>query len=438
MIAAVSFAGLESRAVSRSLAQIAEGPEDRVEAYFERSEEVELPTGDAPLSRRARREDGFAVRLSRGERSWIASRDELSKDAFVSAVRQAARTVPQAIYSPPNFELEAFGSEPLEALESFPQRVEETIRQLDAAFAVRMRLRRHRRETLVVGSQFAADPQSEMYYSTEVVLPWGRYGALLHELSESECSAVARSLVGIFRSRRADAVEEGEQAIVLGPAATAVVLHEAVAHTLEADTLGLTGRPEAAVGLELADHSLSVLDDPSSAPASVARSFDDEGNPVVRRWLLRNGCVDQPLADAMFALESPALLAGAARRADRHSVPGPRSMHLELLPGEAEDSELLSDAVFFEQVERGRLDPRSGWFEVVFPWGRRARSGKLGSYVGRARLRARVTDLLGSVVGIGATPASAGAGWCAKGGQRLPVWATAPSIRLEGLRVVSA
>ena len=30
---------------------------------------------------------------------------------------------------------------------------------------------------------------------------------------------------------------------------------------------------------------------------------------------------------------------------------------------------------------------------------------------------------------------AAGAGWCAKGGQKLPVWATAPALRLEAVTV---
>ena len=39
--------------------------------------------------------------------------------------------------------------------------------------------------------------------------------------------------------------------MVLGPHAAAVFLHEAVAHALEVDTLGLTGRPEGALGLTM-------------------------------------------------------------------------------------------------------------------------------------------------------------------------------------------
>ncbi|HXO21103.1 MAG TPA: hypothetical protein VOA87_14405, partial [Thermoanaerobaculia bacterium] len=56
--------------------------------------------------------------------------------------------------------------------------------------------------------------------------------------------------------------------------------------------------------------------------------------------------------------------------------------------------------------------------------------------VGPCRLRGRVADLLSAVGGIGREARPAGAGWCAKGGQKLAVWATAPALRLSGAEIV--
>ena len=46
-----------------------------------------------------------------------------------------------------------------------------------------------------------------------------------------------------------------------------------------------------------------------------------------------------------------------------------------------------------------------------------------------------VSELLARVTAIGRDSQRAGAGWCAKGGLKMPVWATAPSVRVEGIRV---
>jgi hypothetical protein len=46
-----------------------------------------------------------------------------------------------------------------------------------------------------------------------------------------------------------------------------------------------------------------------------------------------------------------------------------------------------------------------------------------------------VPELLAAVTAVGADPQPAGAGWCAKGGQRRAVWATAPSLVLAAMAV---
>jgi predicted Zn-dependent protease len=224
---------------------------------------------------------------------------------------------------------------------------------------------------------------------------------------------------------------------VLGPAAAAVFLHEAVAHTLEVDTLALSGRPEAALGHRLGSPQLEVLDDPAAAPEGLSRRCDDEGRPVQRRWLLRGGAVAQLLADSRWAASSPGLEPGAARRSSRHTPPAPRSSFLQLLPGTTSFSELCSlagDGLYLPEAERGRLDPLSGAFSLRFSHGRRIRAGSLAETVGACTLRGRVADLLAEAV-VGKEVALAGAGWCAKGGQKLPVWAEAPPLLLDGVEI---
>ncbi len=226
--------------------------------------------------------------------------------------------------------------------------------------------------------------------------------------------------------------------MVLGPAAAAVLLHEAVAHSLEADTLAASGDPELAVGVRFGPEILSVLDDPGTAPEGVRRRTDDEGREVRRRWLLQGGEVRQPLADARWAMASEVLFPGAGRRGDRHVPPGPRSTHLELAPGEHGDDELLAGAeggLWVAEAERGALDPLTGVFGLDLPLARRIRGGGAAETVGPSRLSGRVADLLPAVAGIGREARQAGAGWCAKGGQKLPVWATCPALRLEGVEV---
>ena len=163
---------------------------------------------------------------------------------------------------------------------------------------------------------------------------------------------------------------------------------------------------------------------------------DDEGRPVERRWLLRDGRVEQPLADAYWAQRSSAVLPGAARRGGRLDPPAPRSSHLVLLPGDASPAEVLAgEGIWVPQIARGRLVVDTGLCRLRAPYGFRFHDGELGQALGPFTLQGQLAELLDSVEAIGSEQCQTGAGWCAKGRQRLPVWATVPAIRLGRMRV---
>jgi predicted Zn-dependent protease len=433
------FAGLDRPALARALAQLSEGSDDLVEGYLERLEVVEQPTSGGPPGGCRWREEGLAVRICRGDRVWAASRDRLDGAAFVDAARQVARAHPRAALPPPPIDPDPWPAPArVPELEDFPRQVDRLLRERRVAFPYKLALRRHQRDLQLLGPQLVPAPERETFYSFRAELAAGTVGGLLVELGAAAAEAVAGRLADAFRARDAAAPEPGPATVVLGPGAAAILLHEAVAHALEADTLAAAGSPEAVRGLRLSEHPLDVLDDPGGAPHAVRRRTDDEGVPVVPRWLLRRGVVDQALADQRWARRYPSLSPGAARRSDRHRLPGPRSSYLRLLPGEGTLEEILGQAgegLYLPEATRGRLDPATGAFALELDHGRRIRDGALREPLGRCVLRGRLADLLGQVRGVAGTAVVAGAGWCAKGGQKLPVFAAAPAVWLAGVEV---
>jgi len=431
-------APFEPAAIARLLAQIADQPEDRAEAFFEHRYERHFPPEDEALAPRVLMDEGFAVRLVRGGRAWQASRDGFSPAAFVEAARQVARAQPRAALVEPALPEPAVWREPDGPWREFPRWVERALRAEHVAFPLRLACRQHARDIQVVGRHLVSEPQRERFASAIADLPWGRCGLPAPELTPAVAQELAGRLAARFRARFAASPASGPALLVLAPDAAAVLLHEAVAHALEVDILAQSGNPEAAVGVRFGAESLNVLDSPGTAPEPVRRSSDDEGAPVVRRWLLRAGVVEQPLADGIWADASAVLLPGAARRAHRHAAPGPRSTHLELLPGESTPAELLAAApggLWIGEVEQGALDPLDGTFSLRVGCARRIVRGELGDGVGPFCVRASVVDLLSGVAALGNDARAAGAGWCAKAGQALPVWAHAPSLLIEGLAV---
>ena len=438
----MTFAALDPASLGRSLAQIAEQEGDHAELMLERQERVELPARDDQPGVLARREQGLAVRLLRQGRTWLASQDGLDAAGLERAMRRVARALPQASYVPSLPAAEAW-EEPIQAPEliAFRSALEREIHARHVAFPLRCQLVRHRRWVQIVGTRLLSEVDTESYYSLVAELPWGRFGTLLPRLDDGTMRDVAGALVDSFRARQAPtAVAAGPGVAVLGPAACAVFLHEAVAHALEADTLALGGRPDAACGVRLGSRELNVLDDPGNAPEEIRRTVDDEGTPVIRRWLLQQGEVREPLADILHASTSLLLSPGAGRRASRHLPPVPRSYHLSLLATEEANDGLFAEAdggLYLPLASRGELDPVGGEFCLYFPFARRISGAQMADYVGPCRLRGRVADLLNRVTAVGAEASTAGAGWCAKGGQRLPVWACCPPTRLEGVTIES-
>lgn len=434
-----AFPGLDAPAIARSLARFGIAEEELGEVYLERRLEAELPPPEARVGFRLRRDEGLAARLVRDERSWLASRDGLDGRSLAEALRQVARVGPAAAAEP---ELELGAPEhvvPRDAMESFPGRVEAELRRRLAAFPYRLTVRWHRRDVQVVGARMVPPGEREAFFSLDAELPWGRVGELATELDEATAARFAARLVARFRARSAVAPEPGRWPLLLAPGAVAVALHEAVAHALEADLLARSGRPDAAIGVELGASELDVLDDPASAPEGVDRGSDDEGVPVVRRWLLRAGRVEQPIADAASARRWPALLPGSGFRSHRHGRPRPRTHHLEVLAGGADAAALAEAAqggLRVDEIAAGRLDAESGRFVLEVAAGRWIRGDRSGEPLGPFRIAGRVADLLGGVVAVGAEVECAGAGWCAKGGERRAVWARTPALVTTALEVL--
>ena len=433
-----AFPGLDVAAVARAVGLVFGDYEARSEVYCERRIELELPPADTPLGLRERREEGLAVRLVRGGRAWLAARDGLSARDLGEAMRQVARIWPAAA---PSLELEVRPSEvgaPRQELSTFAARLEDELRRRYAAFPYRLTVRWHRRDVQVIGPRLVPPAERESFFSVDVELPWGRCGALYPRLDVAAAAALADRLVARFRAREAPPPAAGRVPIAFAPAACAVLLHEAVAHALEADLLAESGRPTAAIGLDFGSPQLDVLDDPAAAPPGVERTSDDEGVSTLRRWLLRAGRVEQPIADAAAAARWPELSPGSGFRSGRHGRPRPRTHHLELVAGSSSAAELAAAAeggYWIGEIASGALDAASGRFVLDVPAARRIAGGELGESVGRFRVVGRVAELLRDVAAVGAEREEAGAGWCAKGGERRAVWARTPALAVTGLEI---
>lgn len=197
------FSELDTAAVARTLSQIAEKPEDVVDAYFERKEEIELAPEDEGPGLRAWREEGFAIRLVRDGKTWLASRDVVASRPFADALRQVARALPSATYPEPALRTRPAESTAAPELLDFPGAVTRAVRNHHVGFPLRIGVRRHRRWVQVVGPRLVPGPEAEVFYSVQTDMVWGRHGTLFPRLDAAAAEATAAAIVALFRARQA-------------------------------------------------------------------------------------------------------------------------------------------------------------------------------------------------------------------------------------------
>ena len=390
-----------------------------------------------------RREQGLAVRLQSGERSWSESRDRCDTSSFADALRRTARSLPTLPLPELEIRTDPWTEDPV-AFDAAPPNVEEALSARRVAFPYRIELTHHQRQLVIVGPHIAPEPQQESFFSyraefgpataakTAARQVVGGLVPFTDDWERALADQLARQLSTRFRSREGAAPSPGWTPLVLGPEAVAVLLHEAVAHALEVDLLARSGPVSAAIGHPLAPENIDLLDDPAAAPAAVRRTHDDEGTPTIRRWLLRGGRIAQPLCDQRGSLRND-VDPGAGRRATRHDLPDPRSTCLHLLPGEGRLVDALSEkpGIYVDQVDAGSLQPLTGAVRLEVGCGRAFENGELTDRLAPFVVVGHLANLLESISLVGADLAECGAGWCAKNGQRLPVWANVPFLRIE-------
>lgn len=439
----MSFLHFDPTRAAHLLVRIAPDPQTRADALFERIYARRAlwtrdETGHTEVRRTVtRREQGLAVRLQSEDRSWVEARDRCDTASFADAVRRTARSLPTLPLPELELRTEPWPAEDID-LDSVPRSIERALRARRVSFPYRIELTHHRRSLVIVGPHVAPEPQQESFLSYRAELGGvsrGTVGGLLPQCDAWEerlAEQVARQLATRFRSRDGSAPHAGWTPLILGPEAVAVLLHEAVAHALEVDLLARSGPVAAAIGHALAPDDIDLLDDPSAAPEPVRRTHDDEGTPTIRRWLLRNGRIAQPLSDQRGALRHD-VEPGAGRRATRHDLTDPRSTCLHLLPGDGRLVDALSEApgIYVDQVDAGSLQPLTGAIRLEVGCGRSFSKGELTDRLAPFVVEGHLANLLETISAVGADAVDCGAGWCAKNGQRLPVWANVPFLRLE-------
>lgn len=246
------------------------------------------------------------------------------------------------------------------------------------------------------------------------------------------------SAAGAPRDRMAP-TPEGETDVVLAEGSAAVLFHEILSHALEA---GADDSPFAALSeTRVAVAELDVTDDARQLDLFGGYEHDDEGTAPRAVRLLHAGAISGRLTDRAHAAASGST--GHGRRAGASEPPLPRGSNVLVGGGAATQEEMarrLGNGIWIDQFRGGSVDLAGGTFRLHFPRARRVRRGLLADELGPGMIAGEILSTLRNIEPVLGRQVRVcrSLGWCARGGQVVPVQGAAPDVLIRRAAVRSA
>ncbi|MBW1743159.1 MAG: TldD/PmbA family protein [Deltaproteobacteria bacterium] len=275
-----------------------------------------------------------------------------------------------------------------------------------------------------------------------------REGSLVQRANDSFASAVTYDVVVGLEERvhnvakravsllKAPKVEGGPRTVILNRRMGGVFVHEAFGHLSEADFLyeNPQMRDLMFLGREMGVESLNVVDDGSMDRTIGSLSFDDEGTPTNKTYLIRKGILTGHLHSLETAAKMDAKPTGNARALGRKFPPVVRMTNTYVENTEMSVEDLFAgvdDGIYACDAFGGQTEFEMFTFSAGY--GYRIENGQIGDLVRDVVLTGNVFHTLKMIDGVANDlEISEGAGGCGKSGQApLPVGFGSPHIRIR-------
>lgn len=235
-------------------------------------------------------------------------------------------------------------------------------------------------------------------------------------------------------------IEAGPQTVVLGNAESAVLLHEAVGHGLEADfnyknLSNYSGR----IGEKVASEQCTIVDEGLIENMRGTINVDDEGNPPQSTVLIENGILRGYMTDRISAKKLGVAASGNGRRQAYNYPPMPRMTNTYLRNGEHSADEILRSVrkgIYAKSFTGGNVDITKGDFTFSCSEAYLIEDGRITTPIKGATLVGNGPDVMTRVTMVGNDLKFTDGGWtCGKSGQLVPVGMGTPTVKVDEITV---
>lgn len=239
---------------------------------------------------------------------------------------------------------------------------------------------------------------------------------------------------------QAIAAPAGELPVVLGNGWPGILLHEAIGHGFEADSIfKKTSIFHNMIGDKIASEDISVVDSGTINQQRGSIHFDDEGTTSASTILIEKGRIAGFLTDNMYAKLLKLKSTGNGRRENYKFPPLPRMTNTFMMSGNSCKNEMIESlkyGIYAKNFSDGQVDITSGKFVFSASEAYLIENGKITSPIKGAMLIGSGVEVLKHVTAVGNDfKMDNGVGTCGKDGQSVPVSVGQPSILINKITV---
>jgi predicted Zn-dependent protease len=270
------------------------------------------------------------------------------------------------------------------------------------------------------------------------------------EVSEGSSEGMKFNLNGLARrigealenqKNRRRVVMDLQVPVLLQSGEGAILFHEILGHSLEADYVyqGISPFTTADLGRLIVPESITILCRDPRDPFFKDAGCDDEGETCPSPLLVENGVLRRFISDYAYQKLLRLKDRGHARLEDFSHIPQPRMFATYVQPGSVPAAEIVASTpygIYAREFGDGGLDFRSGRFYFRIRQSYLIEKGRLTAPVGSLTVSGRIREILQDIIMVGDDfKYDRGVSYCQKNGQILPVRVGQPTIKIDKLRV---
>lgn len=246
-------------------------------------------------------------------------------------------------------------------------------------------------------------------------------------------------LARALKKLKAPASPCGEFPVVIAASAGGTFVHEAIGHSLEADSVqdGISPVYKGKIGQVVAPDNISIIDDPTLPGFRGTYHFDDEGVVAKPTRLVDHGVLRDYLYDRVTASRENKASNGHGRRQSSLARPIPRMSNLYIEPGADDPGDIirsLQHGVLVTRMGGGQVNTATGQFIFEVEEGFLVENGEVGPMIRDANLLGVGPEVLKSITRVGKDLGWA-VGTCGKEGQGVAVADGLPTILISKMLV---